>query len=105
MSRISVLVVAVVAFVLALNPQESILGLVGNAWAGFGAAFGPLVILSLLWKRITAAGALSGMVAGGATVLLWVYLPHDYKAVYRSEERRVGNECVQTCRSRWWQYH
>lgn len=82
MSRISVLVVAVVAFVLALNPKESILGLVGNAWAGFGAAFGPLVILSLLWKRITAAGALSGMVIGGATVLLWVYLPHDYKDVY-----------------------
>src|SRR3546814_14810934 len=82
MSRSSVLVVDVVAFGLALNPEESILGLVGNAWAGFGAAFGPLVILSLLWKRITAAGALSGMVAGGATVLLWVYLPHDYKDVY-----------------------
>ncbi|WP_394341519.1 sodium:solute symporter family transporter [Albibacterium indicum] len=47
-SRLSVLVVAVVAFLPALNPQERILGLVGNAWAGFGAAFGPLVILSLL---------------------------------------------------------
>jgi len=82
MSRLSVLVVAVVAFLLALNPKESILGLVGNAWAGFGAAFGPLVILSLLWKRITAAGALSGMVVGGATVLLWVYVPHAYKDVY-----------------------
>ena len=82
MSRVSVLAVAVVAFLLALNPQESILGLVGNAWAGFGAAFGPLVILSLLWKRITAAGALSGMVVGGATVLLWVYVPHAYKDVY-----------------------
>ncbi|MEC3879221.1 sodium/proline symporter PutP [Parapedobacter sp. 10938] len=82
MSRVSVLVVAVVAFLLALNPKESILGLVGNAWAGFGAAFGPLVLLSLLWERITAAGALSGMVVGGATVLLWVYVPHDYKDVY-----------------------
>lgn len=82
MSRISVLVVAVVAFLLALNPQESILGLVGNAWAGFGAAFGPLVILSLLWKRTTAIGALCGMVVGGATVILWVYLPHAYKDVY-----------------------
>src|SRR5690606_37422561 len=47
MSRVSVLAVAVVAFVLAMNPQESILALVGNAWAGFGAAFGPLIILSL----------------------------------------------------------
>ncbi|MFD2540473.1 sodium/proline symporter PutP [Sphingobacterium chuzhouense] len=82
MSRISVLVVAVVAFLLALDPQESILGLVGNAWAGFGAAFGPLVILSLLWKRTTAMGALSGMLVGGATVLLWVYVPHAYKDVY-----------------------
>ncbi|WP_262987257.1 sodium:solute symporter family transporter [Sphingobacterium wenxiniae] len=81
-SRISVLVVAVVAFLLALDPQESILGLVGNAWAGFGAAFGPLVILSLLWKRTTAMGALSGMLVGGATVLLWVYVPHAYKDVY-----------------------
>src|SRR5690606_20101478 len=54
----------------------------GNAWAGFGAAFGPLVILSLLWKRMTAAGALSGMVVGGATVLLWIYVPLDYIDVY-----------------------
>lgn len=82
MSRLSVLAVAIVAFLLALYPRESILGLVGNAWAGFGAAFGPLVILSLLWKRMTAAGALSGMVVGGATVLLWIYVPHDYKDVY-----------------------
>ncbi|PRD51395.1 sodium/proline symporter PutP [Sphingobacterium gobiense] len=82
MSRLSVLVVAIVAFLLALNPQESILGLVGNAWAGFGAAFGPLVILSLLWKRMTVAGALAGMLVGGATVLLWIYIPHDYKEVY-----------------------
>src|SRR5690606_11896297 len=82
MSRLSVLAVAIVAFLLALYPRESILGLVGNAWAGFGAAFGPLVILSLLWKRMTAAGALSGMVVGGTTVLLWIYVPHDYKDVY-----------------------
>src|SRR5690606_11658018 len=56
MSRVSVLVVAAIAVLLSLNPKESILGLVGNAWAGFGAAFGPLVILTLLWKRITAMG-------------------------------------------------
>lgn len=82
MSRLSVLIVAAVALILALNPQESILALVGTAWAGFGAAFGPLILLSLLWKRITAAGALAGMAVGGATVLLWVYLPHGYKEVY-----------------------
>lgn len=82
MSRLSVVVVAIVSFLLAIDPHESILNLVGNAWAGFGASFGPLVILSLMWKRTTATGALAGMVVGGATVLLWVYLPHGYKEVY-----------------------
>lgn len=81
-SRISVLVVAIVALLLSLNPKDSILNLVGNAWAGFGAAFGPLIILSLLWKRTTATAGLLGMLVGGATVLLWVYIPHDYKYVY-----------------------
>ncbi|MFD1769167.1 sodium/proline symporter PutP [Sphingobacterium suaedae] len=82
MSRLSVLIVAVVALVLSLNPQDSILNLVGNAWAGFGAAFGPLIILSLLWKRTTALAGLLGMLVGGAVVLLWVYLPHEYKELY-----------------------
>lgn len=82
MSRVSVLVVAAIAVLLSLNPKESILGLVGNAWAGFGAAFGPLVILTLLWKRITAMGGLAGMLVGGVVVLLWVYMPHRYKEIY-----------------------
>lgn len=82
MSRVSVLIVAVIALLLSLSPKDSILDLVGNAWAGFGAAFGPLIILSLLWKRTTSIGALAGMVVGGAVVLLWVYVPHDYKEVY-----------------------
>ena len=82
MSRISVLIVAILSFVLSLNPKDSILGLVGNAWAGFGAAFGPLIILSLVWKKTTVKGALLGMIVGGLTVLLWIYLPHSYKEVY-----------------------
>jgi SSS family solute:Na+ symporter len=81
-SRLSVLIVAVIALLLSLTPKDSILNLVGNAWAGFGAAFGPLILLSLLWKRTTAMGGLLGMIVGGATVLLWVYLPHDHKDVY-----------------------
>jgi len=81
-SRASVLLVAIISLVLSLNPQDTILNLVGNAWAGFAAAFGPVVVLSLLWKRTTAIGALAGMVVGGVTVLLWVYLPHHYKEVY-----------------------
>jgi len=48
---------------------------VGNAWAGFGAAFGPVIILSLYWKRMTLAGAISGMLVGATTVLVWIYAP------------------------------
>lgn len=81
-SRISVLLVALVAMLLALTPKDTILNLVGNAWAGFGAAFGPLVLIALLHKKSTWQGALAGMLVGGITVLAWVYLPHAYKAVY-----------------------
>lgn len=73
--RISVVAVALVAIALAYDPGNSILGLVANAWAGFGAAFGPIVILSLTWKRMTRNGALAGMVLGAATVLFWIYVP------------------------------
>ncbi|OEY69948.1 sodium/proline symporter [Rheinheimera salexigens] len=73
--RISVLIVALVAVYLAYDRESSILTLVSNAWAGFGAAFGPLVILSLYWKRMTFAGALAGMVSGAVTVLFWIYAP------------------------------
>jgi len=73
--RISVLLVSLVAIVLAWNPNNTILGLVANAWAGFGAAFGPVIILSLFWKRMNRHGALAGMLAGAATVLFWIYAP------------------------------
>lgn len=73
--RLSVLIVAVVAMGLSWVPRDTILGLVGNAWAGFGAAFGPLIILSLYWKRMTRWGALAGMVVGALTVLFWIYVP------------------------------
>ncbi len=75
MGRLSVFLVAVIAIVIALDRSSSILSLVANAWAGFGAAFGPLVLLSLYWKRMNLWGALAGMVAGAATVLLWIYGP------------------------------
>ena len=75
MGRISVLLVAVVAAALSWVPRDTILGLVGNAWAGFGAAFGPLIVLSLYWQRMTMWGALAGMLVGAATVLVWIYLP------------------------------
>lgn len=73
--RAAVAVVAVIAFFIALDPNSSIMGLVSDAWAGFGAAFGPVVLLALFWKRSNAPGAVSGMIAGALTVLIWDYIP------------------------------
>jgi SSS family solute:Na+ symporter/sodium/proline symporter len=73
--RLSVLLVALVAIALAYDRNSSILSLVSNAWAGFGAAFGPVVIASLYWRKMTGNAALAGMITGAATVLLWIYLP------------------------------
>lgn len=81
-SRLAVILVAAVAFVLAMNPRDNILNLVGNAWAGFGAAFGPLILLALLNRKTTWQGAFAGMLAGGLTVLFWVYLDHPFKEWY-----------------------
>ncbi|MFS4438773.1 sodium/proline symporter PutP [Paracoccaceae bacterium GXU_MW_L88] len=72
--RICVLLVGVVAALIAGDPDSQVLGLVANAWAGFGAAFGPLIILSLTWSRMTGWGAVSGLVVGAATVILWISL-------------------------------
>lgn len=73
--RLAVLAVALAAIGLAYSPDNNVLGLVANAWAGFGAAFGPLVILSLTWKRMTRNGALAGMIVGAAVVLFWIFAP------------------------------
>lgn len=73
-SRITVIVIALIAFLLALNPESSVLILVSYAWAGFGAGFGPAILLSLLWKRMTRNGALAGMAIGGVVVLVWQQL-------------------------------
>lgn len=70
-SRITVFVIAAVAFVIALNPKSSIFSLVSYAWAGFGAAFGPVILLALFWRGMTRNGALAGLIAGGVTVIIW----------------------------------
>ena len=79
--RISVIIVAIVAILLASNPDSSVLNLVSNAWAGFGAAFGPLVIFSLTWRGMNRNGAVAGMVVGALTVILWVYGPFEMNGV------------------------
>ncbi|PMY01035.1 sodium:proline symporter, partial [Pseudomonas sp. MPR-R5A] len=69
--RMAVLVVSIIALALSWEKNATILSLVGYAWAGFGSAFGPLIILSLYWKRMTSWGALAGMIFGAATVIIW----------------------------------
>lgn len=69
--RLAVLIVSIVALVLAWNPNNSILDLVGFAWAGFGSSFGPTILLALYWRKLTNVGALSGMVAGAIVAFIW----------------------------------
>lgn len=71
LGRAGVLTVAIVAALLAANPNDTILGLVAFAWAGFGAAFGPIVLLSLYWRKLTNAGAIAAMVVGSVAVFVW----------------------------------
>lgn len=70
--RLSVLIVAIVAIWIAWSPNDTILNLVGNAWAGFGAAFSPLVIFSLYWIGLSRTGALAGMITGALVVIIWI---------------------------------
>ncbi|MBQ2798820.1 MAG: sodium/proline symporter PutP [Ruminiclostridium sp.] len=70
-SRITVIVVAIIAYFLALDPSSSVMGLVSYAWAGLGAAFGPAILLSLFWKRMNIVGAVAGMITGGVSVIVW----------------------------------
>lgn len=73
--RITTCVVAILAIFIAWNPDSSIMALVSDAWAGLGSAFGPLVVMSLFWKRTNLQGAIAGLVSGAATVIIWDYLP------------------------------
>ncbi len=74
-SRLTVVVVALLAFFIAWDPDSSVMALVSDAWAGLGSAFGPIVVCSLFWKRTNVAGAVAGMISGGLTVIIWDYLP------------------------------
>ena len=69
--RLMVLLVALIAIAMAANPENRVLGLVSYAWAGFGAAFGPVVLISVIWKYMTRNGALAGILVGAITVIVW----------------------------------
>ncbi len=74
LARVSVVVIAIIAIFLARNPDSSVFRIVSFAWAGFGAAFGPVILCALFWKRTTKAGAIAGMLAGGAMVFFWKFV-------------------------------
>lgn len=69
--RLMLLLVAAIAYIIALDPNSGILKLVSYAWAGFGAAFGPTVLISVFWKKMSLAGAICGMITGAVTVIVW----------------------------------
>ncbi|NLU23872.1 MAG: sodium/proline symporter PutP [Clostridiales bacterium] len=73
-ARITVVVIAILGVLIARNPNSSVFAIVSFAWAGFGATFAPVMLLSLFWKRTNKWGALSGMIVGGAMVFIWKYL-------------------------------
>ena len=73
-ARATLIAVAVFGVIIAWNPNSSVFGIVSFAWAGFGAVFGPIMILSLYWKRTNKYGAMAGMVSGGLMVFIWKYL-------------------------------
>lgn len=83
--RLSVLIVSIVAMYIAWNPNDTILNLVGNAWAGFGVAFGPLVWLSLYWKRLTKYGAIAGILSGSIVVIFWIFMK-DHGGIFEFYE-------------------
>lgn len=73
-AKITVVLISVIAIFIARDPNSSVFSIVSFAWAGFGAAFGPVVLLALFWKRSTKEGALAGMITGAIVVFLWKYV-------------------------------
>lgn len=73
-ARAVLIVISVIGVVIAWDSNSSVFGIVSFAWAGFGAAFGPVMLLALFWKRSNKYGAIAGMIAGGAMVFLWKYV-------------------------------
>lgn len=80
--RFAVILISLIALFLAMTPDSSVLGLVSYAWAGFGAAFGPAIVLSLYWSRMNRNGALTGIVVGGVTIVLWKQFTGGWFDVY-----------------------
>ena len=73
-ARVSVVVISIIAIFIAADPNSSVFGIVSFAWAGFGAAFGPVILCALFWKRTNMQGAIAGMISGGVTIFIWKFV-------------------------------
>ncbi|OIN26290.1 sodium/proline symporter PutP [Vibrio barjaei] len=80
--RVGVILLSIIALVLAMTPDSSVLGLVSYAWAGFGAAFGPAILLSLYWSGMNRNGAIAGILVGGVTIVVWKQLTGGIFDIY-----------------------
>ncbi|NLS11941.1 sodium/proline symporter PutP [Vibrio sp. SM6] len=80
--RYGVVIISIIALTLAMTPDSTVLGLVSYAWAGFGAAFGPAVVLSLYWSGMNRNGALAGIIVGGVTIVVWKQLTGGWFDLY-----------------------
>lgn len=81
-SRWTVVIISVLAILLAMNPESSVFSLVAFAWGGFGAAFGPMILFALFWKRMTLAGAICGMIVGGISDFIWYVMDGGIWDIY-----------------------
>lgn len=81
-SRLTVVIISVIAILIAIDPDSSVFGLVSCAWGGFGSAFGPLILFALFWRRMTLPGAIAGMITGGVVDLVWYNLEGGIFDIY-----------------------
>ena len=81
-SRLTVMGVSIIAILIALNPNNTVLGLVENAWAGFGATFGPIMLFTLFYKKTSRNGAIAGIVTGGLVAIIWRNLGNMYGGIF-----------------------
>ena len=80
-ARVTLIVISVIGVIIAWNENSSVFRVVSFAWAGFGATFGPVVLLSLFWKRSNKYGALAGMISGAVMVFVWKFVIADLNPV------------------------
>ena len=90
MARVTLVVIAIIAIFIARDPNSSVFQIVSFSWAGFGGAFGPVVLCALFWKRCNRWGALAGMLGGGATIFIWKFLVKPMGGVFGIYELLPG---------------